>query len=158
MTFHVVEPRAAELPATTGKDAKAVAAHAPAQSHRLDLTLRTDYVRAEDEGTGRSLPRITPFRTGAELVYGFGERFTARVEGQYSARQNQTAEFELPTDSYLLINAGLSYRVPVRGVDMDFYVRGTNLTDAEARLHTSFLKEFAPLPGRGVLFGVRAEF
>jgi iron complex outermembrane receptor protein len=80
------------------------------------------------------------------------------VEGQYSARQNRTAEFELPTDSFFLLNAGLSYKVPVRGVDLDFYVRGTNLLDQEARLHTSFLKEIAPLPGRGVLLGVRAEF
>jgi iron complex outermembrane receptor protein len=80
------------------------------------------------------------------------------VEGQYSARQNRTAELELPTNSFFLLNAGLSYKVPARGVDLDFYVRGTNLLDQEARLHTSFLKEIAPLPGRGVLLGVRAEF
>ncbi|MDQ3623787.1 MAG: TonB-dependent receptor [Verrucomicrobiota bacterium] len=161
LTFHLIEPRAAELPAPTGKskDAKAVATlGAPAQSQRLDLTLRTDYVYAQDQETDRSLPRITPFRAGAELVYAFDERFTARVEGQYSARQNRTAELELPTDSYFLLNAGLSYKVPIRGAELDFYVRATNLTDSEARLHTSFLKEFAPLPGRGILFGVRAEF
>ncbi|RFC37500.1 MAG: hypothetical protein DID92_2727743182, partial [Candidatus Nitrotoga sp. SPKER] len=28
----------------------------------------------------------------------------------------------------------------------------------EARAHTSFLKELAPLPGRGFLIGVRANF
>lgn len=161
ITFHLIEPRAADLPQPTGKsqDFKAVAAPgATAQPHRLDLTLRSDYVYAQDEETDRSLPRITPFRAGAELVYAFNERFTARVDGQFSARQNRTADFELPTDSFFLLNAGLSYKVPVRGTELDFYVRGTNLTDAEARLHTSFLKEFAPLPGRGVLFGVRAEF
>ena len=49
-------------------------------------------------------------------------------------------------------------RVPVGPTNLDFYVKGTNLTDAEARLHTSFLKDIAPLPGRGVLFGVKAEF
>lgn len=162
LTFHLIAPREAEL-AVMGKseDAKVVAAApgpAPAQPHRLDLTLRADYVHAGNEETGRSLPRITPFRAGAELVYSFNDRFTARLEGQYAARQNRTAEFELPTDSFFLLNAGLSYKVPVRAMDLDFYVRGTNLTDEEARLHTSFLKELAPLPGRGVLFGVRAEF
>jgi len=159
LTFHLIEPRGANLPAPMSKDAKAVAAPgAPVQPHRLDLTLRSDYVSAQDEETDRSLPRITPFRAGAELVYAFHERFTARVEGRYSARQNRTAEFEFPTDSYFLLNASLSYKVPVAGTELDFYVRGTNLTGAEARLHTSFLKEFAPLPGRGVLFGVRADF
>lgn len=160
LTLHLIEPRAAELPlAGKGKDAKAVAAPgASAQPHRLDLTLRADYVWAEDRSTGRSLPRITPFRAGAELVYSFDERFTARVEGQYSGRQNRTAEFELPTDSFFLLSAGLSYKVPIGGLNAEFYVRGTNLLDQEARLHTSFLKDIAPLPGRGVLFGIRAEF
>ena len=159
VTFHLIEPRAADSRPSTSKDAKAIVRPvAPPQAHRLDFTLRTDYVHAQDEETDRSLPRITPFRAGAELLYALNERFTARIEGQYSARQNRTAQFELPTDSFFLLNVGLSYRVPVRGAELDFYVRGTNLTDSEARLHTSFLKELAPLPGRGVLFGVRAEF
>ena len=33
-----------------------------------------------------------------------------------------------------------------------------NLTDREARPHTSFLKDVVPLPGRNVVFGVRAFF
>ncbi|MES2568712.1 MAG: TonB-dependent receptor [Verrucomicrobiota bacterium] len=153
LTFHLIDPDASSGVA----GGKEVVAPAP-KPHRLDLSLRSDYVHAKDQETGRSLPRITPFRAGAELVYTFRERFTARLEGQYSARQNRTAEFELPTDSYFLLNAGLSYKVPVRGTELDFYVRGTNLANNEARLHTSFLKEFAPLPGRCILFGVRAEF
>lgn len=105
------------------------------------------------------MPRITPFRVRAELSYTWNERFNARVEGQYVTRQNRTAEFELPTDSYFLLSARISlYKVPVGAVDFDFYLRGTNLTDDEARLHTSFLKEIAPLPGRGVRFGVKATF
>ncbi|HEV7867734.1 MAG TPA: hypothetical protein VGO90_08635, partial [Chthoniobacteraceae bacterium] len=77
---------------------------------------------------------------------------------QYSARQNRTAAFELPTDSYVLLNASVSYRFKTGPVDFDVFVRGTNLTNEEARQHTSFLKEIAPLPGRGVLVGLRAEF
>lgn len=161
LTLHLLEPREADFPAPMGKgrDAKIIAEPAqPGSPHRLDLTLRADYVQTEAEDTGRSLPRITPFRAGAELVYAIHERFTAQVEGRFSARQNRTAEFELPTDAFFLLSAGLSYKHPIKGLDLDFYVRGTNLTDEEARLHTSFLKEIAPLPGRGVLFGVRAEF
>lgn len=126
--------------------------------HTLDFTARADYVFAEDTASDRSLPRITPFRAAAELAYAWRDRFTARVEGQFVARQNRTAEFELPTDSYFLLNASVSYRVPIGATVCDIYVRGSNLTDDEARLHTSFLKEVAPLPGCSVLAGVRFEF
>jgi iron complex outermembrane recepter protein len=38
------------------------------------------------------------------------------------------------------------------------FLDATNLTDREARPHTSFLRDVAPLPGRGLAFGVRAFF
>ena len=38
------------------------------------------------------------------------------------------------------------------------FLDGTNLLDEEARAHTSFLKDVAPLPGRGFAFGVRTFF
>ena len=72
--------------------------------------------------------------------------------------QNRTAEFELPTDSYFLLNASVSYRLPVRSAEFEVYLKGTNLTDEEARVHTSFLKDIAPLAGRGALLGLRASF
>lgn len=133
----------------------AEAAHSP---HSLHLDLKADYVHAQNQDSDRSLPRITPFRTSAALVYGWHDRFSARVEGQYAHEQNRTAAFELPTDGYFLLNASLSYRLPVRSAALDVYLKGTNLTNAEARLHTSFLKDVAPMPGRGVLVGVRASF
>jgi iron complex outermembrane receptor protein len=38
------------------------------------------------------------------------------------------------------------------------YVKGVNLTNEEAREHTSFLKDLAPLPGRGIVVGARISF
>ena len=157
-TWHILQPVVAEAPQPAGKGPEAKTNVLPSSLHALDFTVGTDYVWAQDTQTDRSLPRITPLRAGAELSYTWNDRFNARVEGQYVARQNRTAEFELPTDSYFLLNASISYKVPVGAVDLDFYVRGTNLTDDEARMHTSFLKDIAPLPGRGVLLGVKATF
>jgi iron complex outermembrane receptor protein len=37
-------------------------------------------------------------------------------------------------------------------------LKGTNLTDTEARVHTSFLKDIAPRPGRSFALGVRGYF
>jgi iron complex outermembrane receptor protein len=38
------------------------------------------------------------------------------------------------------------------------YVKGTNLTNEEARDHLSFLKEVLPLAGRGITVGFRTTF
>ena len=40
----------------------------------------------------------------------------------------------------------------------DVYIKGTNLTNEEARVHNSFLKDIAPLAGRGAILGVRMTF
>ncbi|MCW0221136.1 MAG: TonB-dependent receptor, partial [Prosthecobacter sp.] len=81
-----------------------------------------------------------------------------RLEGVYAAAQDRVSSGELPTDSYFLLNAAVTYTV-VRGpVTVDLYVKGVNLTDEEAREHTSFLKDRAPLSGRGFVTGVKLTF
>ena len=42
--------------------------------------------------------------------------------------------------------------------DVTAYLKVTNLTDTEARVHTSFLKDIAPRPGRSIALGVRGSF
>ena len=156
--FHLIEPFAAEEP-SSGKDAKSVvSAGHPGNPHRLHIEWKADYVYTQDLNADRSLPRITPFRTSAGLIYGWKDRFEARIESQYVHEQDRTAEFELPTDSYFLLGASASYRIAAGPVDIDVFLKGTNLLDGEARMHTSFLKDIAPLAGRGVLLGMRATF
>ncbi len=152
-TFHLLAP----IEALAAKDAKAPPA-APASSDRqLDLILRADFVHAENRNSGESLPRIPPFRTTAALDYSDGP-FSARLEGQWAASQNRHADDELPTDGYFLVNASLSYDLQLGDVATTVYLRGVNLTDEEARQSTSFLKDIAPMPGRGLIVGIRAEF
>jgi iron complex outermembrane recepter protein len=50
-----------------------------------------------------------------------------------------------------------SYRLPESEHSVFFYVRGENLLDEEGRRHSSPLKDFAPLPGRGIGAGVRMQ-
>jgi iron complex outermembrane receptor protein len=157
-TIHITEHPIREPQPAQTVDPKAGATDTSHSPHRLHVEMKADYVYAQNKETDRSLPRITPFRTSAALVYGWHDRFSARIEGQYVHEQNRTAEFELPTDSYFLLNASVSYRLPVRSAEFEVYLKGTNLTDEEARVHTSFLKDIAPLAGRGALVGVRASF
>ena len=124
---------------------------------RLDLILRADYVHAENRSTDEPLPRIPPLRVGAALEYATGP-WLARIDGDYSADQDRNADFETETDSYFLLSASLAYQVQLGSVESTFYIKGTNLTDEEARPSTSFLKDVSPLAGRGVVVGLNAEF
>ncbi len=126
-------------------------------SRHVHLDLLTDYVRAEQTTNHQPLPRIPPRRHGARLSYEDG-RWGAEFEVRYAARQNRFTADESATSAYTLVNANVSYLIPAERVSYELFVRGKNLTNEEAREHTSFLKEFAPQPGRGVLGGVRMTF
>lgn len=126
--------------------------------HRLHLELKTDYTHATNTDTDEPLPRIPPWRYGADLVYDWKDRFTATVSVLRANSQHRTIMDELPTDGYTMLNLGVTYRFGTGPVDWDLLVRGTNLLDEEARLHTSFLKDIAPLPGRGAVVALRLSF
>ena len=58
-----------------------------------------------------------------------------------------------------MIDAHLAYRWD-RGDanDYELFLDGSNLGNREVRPHTSLLRDTAPLPRRGVAFGVRVWF
>lgn len=122
----------------------------------LLLDAAMDYVRAEDDRTDRPLPRIPPLsvRVGAEYL---DVSWSGRVELAWTDRQDRTAAFELPTDDHLVLNAGFDWH-PLDGADLTLAVEGRNLTDADVRLATSFLKDRLPQPGRDVRLLLRAAF
>lgn len=124
---------------------------------QLDLTLGGDLVRAEDRQTNTNLPRITPARAKVGLQWA-RDSLVLGSEVQFVGEQNRTAPGESSTDGYRLINASLSYRLPIGNESVTLFARGTNLANEEARAHTSFLKEVAPLPGRNLNLGVRLSF
>ncbi|MBS7456525.1 TonB-dependent receptor [Coralloluteibacterium stylophorae] len=103
------------------------------------------------------LPRIAPSRIGADLGWGMGG-WRASVGGVRYGEQDRVADNEEPSEAYTLVNAHLSYHWDMPALSYEVFLDGTNLTDREARQHTSLLRDYAPLPGRGVAFGVRAFF
>ena len=122
----------------------------------LYLRLQADYVHAEDS-TGEPLPRITPFRYGISLNYE-SEHWLASIEGWRVDAQNRVAQFETTTPGYTFFNVSAGYKFQWGRTYNYLYVRATNLLDAEGRDHLSFLKEVLPLPGRGVVVGLRTTF
>lgn len=125
----------------------------------LTLDYQIDFLRARDEDSNQDLPRIPPLRNIVRARYAYDKSIEGSVEGVFVSSQNRTAEFELPTDDYALLNAELgAYVLRQENSSLRVFVRGTNLTNEEARVHSSFLKDLAPLRGRAFLLGVSGTF
>ena len=123
----------------------------------LDLRLFTDYVRGKLDGGG-NVPRATPPRLGLELNHRVGP-WTANLSATRVMRQNHAAELETTTPGYTLLNIDMSYRITKTKLNgIRIFLQGKNLLNEEMRLHNSFLKNFAPLPGRALVVGFRGEF
>jgi len=125
-------------------------------SPNLTTKLFGDYIRAKLT-SGDNLPRTPPLRIGSELSY-TGDKFAATLTAQRYFNQNKTAENETSTGGYTMIDANINYYVNGIGDDFVVFLKVDNITDEDARVHTSFLKDSVPLPGRGFSIGVRGSF
>lgn len=121
---------------------------------KLTLEGSADMVRAvTDLGPAA---RIPPWSVTTRLNWS-SIRYDAGLELRHVARQERLADFELPTDSYTLVNASAAFR-PFADRNVTIFAEARNLTDQEAREHVSFLKDIAPLPGRNLRVGVAYRF
>ena len=125
--------------------------------YHLHLDLMSDYVRAEQTTDRTPLPRIPALRYGARLCFE-DPRWNTGAEVRHTDRQDRFTTTETATPGYTLINAHADYLIAAGRMNYTLFVRGDNLTNVTARVHSSFLKDFAPLPGRGISVGVRATF
>jgi iron complex outermembrane receptor protein len=123
----------------------------------MDLRLKADYVRANNTDTGEPLPRIAPYHLGVGFDYRLGA-LGAKFDVTYAGKQDRVAANELPTDAYTLVNALFTYRVRSQAPDTEVFLKLNNLLDQDIRLHTSVLKDIAPLGGRSAMLGVRVGF
>ncbi len=129
---------------------------AASSGRSLELRLASDYVRGK-LNNGSNLPQIPPLRLGVGLHFESGA-LHAGMEAFYNTRQDDVIDNELPTASFTMLNLDVSYRLPFASKHLLLFARGTNLLDSDARLATSPLKDIAPLPGRSLHIGARAEF
>jgi iron complex outermembrane receptor protein len=107
--------------------------------------------------SGGDIPRMPPVsvKSGLELQ---SQLFNFGIDVRWSAEQNEIAAFELPTDSYLLLNFDLDVRPFKDHPEISIFARARNLTDEQARIATSFIKDVAPLPGRDFRLGAQVAF
>ncbi|MDO3383272.1 TonB-dependent receptor [Gilvimarinus algae] len=124
-------------------------------SDPLMLRFTTDYIRATLRDGG-NLPRIPPLRAGLAAEYEVGA-WALHASATHYFEADKTAELETTTDAYTWVDAEVSYTLPLWG-GTKVYVRGDNLLDETARVHSSFIKDIAPRAGRSVSAGIRASF
>jgi iron complex outermembrane recepter protein len=124
--------------------------------NQFEVRLASDYVRGRLQDGG-NLPLIPPLRYGVELHYERDELHVGLETYRY-ARQDEVADGERTTAGYTMLDADVSYRIGLPAGNLLVFLRGSNLLDEEARRATSPLKEIAPLPGRSLHVGARAEF
>jgi len=116
----------------------------------------TDRVRAKDSNN-ENLPRIAPWRVGAGVQLD-GPVWQAGVSATRTGKQDDVALGESATAGYNWLSANVAYRIEANDAAWEIFGRANNLSDAQANVHTSLLKDRAPLAGRSFELGLRVEF
>ena len=122
---------------------------------QFDLRFSADLVRAK--AGSEHLPRIPAARVAVGALW-VTERWSLGAEVQRTFTQERTAPGESPSAGYGRLGAHVTRVLTTGRVRTEAFLRGSNLTDREARPHPSFLKDLAPLPGRSLTAGVRLAF
>jgi iron complex outermembrane receptor protein len=106
-------------------------------------------------GDGTDVPRLPPLRAGAgaELQH---SAWRADLRYTHGQAQNRPGLNETPTAAYHQVNASLRWTRPASAGQppLTLFIIGRNLGDAAIRSSTSFLRNFAPEPGRSLQLGL----
>ncbi len=122
----------------------------------LKLTAWMDTVNGKLDGDGY-LPRLPPVRLGAGLNYTW-RQWHLDFDAVRYFDQNKTSAGETTTSGYILLDAAVRYSLPVAQGALSVFLKAENISDEVARVHSSYLKDVAPLPGRGFTLGLRGQF
>lgn len=120
------------------------------------MSVFSDYVRAKLDD-GEDVPRMPPLRVGTAVKMR-RPHLNAELRLTHALEQDRPGENETATAAYNLLNANLSYNQRLGSVDATLFFNARNLLDEEIRNSTSFLRNYAPEPGRTFELGVRLEY
>ena len=123
---------------------------------KLDMQWRVDSTRATNTATGQALPRISPLRVGATLVWAQGPWGARLGLDRHAAARDGSAA------GYTLMNLAATYRMKAKDADLLWFARLDNAADKLAYSASSILTSSAPgkspLPGRSLKVGLQAQF
>lgn len=139
----------------TGGEISASARLGQAGGFTFRADIAADLVRAEFDGGG-DLPRIPPSTITLGLA-AESDAFDARIELVDITEQTRVAAFETETPGSTVLNARLAWR-PAPDHDLTLLLDADNLTDELVLVHSSFLKDDRPRPGRNFRFAISAKY
>ena len=116
-----------------------------------------DSTRAKLKDDAGNLPRIPANKLGSELQYNLGD-LQLTLTGTHYFEQDDISAFETKTDGYTIVDAQANYQLSLGAIDTQLYLNVDNITDELGFVHSSFIKDNAPLPGRNFRFGIRGYF
>ncbi|WP_395973680.1 TonB-dependent receptor [Chryseobacterium cucumeris] len=107
---------------------------------------------------GDYMPNMPTSRFGFNLE-GTLQNFSVNLSLDHYLQQKYLGKNinpELPMPAFSLLNARFSYKDSSLGLgDLEYYIIGNNLLNAESRLQNSQLKFLSPLPGINISVGVK---
>lgn len=119
------------------------------------VALFSDLTRGRLAG-GHAVPRLPPQRAGLALEMAAGA-WSAQTRLTRARAQSRPGENETPTAGYTRIDAGLRWRrADAEQPPLSVFVVLRNLGDRPIRNSTSFLRNYAPEPGRSWELGLEA--
>ena len=124
----------------------------------VDLTLFGDFTRGEFVAGG-NVPRMPPLRYGFQLAYAHGEHWSANLRLTRGEKQDHPGANDTATNGYALLDLNLQYQVAgLKDTRILVFAMGHNLLNDNIRNSTSYLRNFAPEPGRGAEIGLRVSY
>ena len=108
-------------------------------------------------GEAGAVPRIPPLRLIGGLEAS-GGAVGGRIEVERAAPQRRVAAFESATPGWTMVNASASWKPFGPNTATTLLLQANNIFDVEARRHTSFIKDVAPLFGRDIRISLRIGF
>ena len=122
----------------------------------VDLNLFGDYTRGEFTNGG-NVPRMPPLRYGVQLSYDNND-WSSNIRLTRGEAQTAAGDNESNTTAFLLLNLGAQYRLANLGkAEVMLFANAKNLLDENIRNSTSYLRNFAPEPGRSAELGIRVS-
>jgi iron complex outermembrane receptor protein len=140
-----------------GAELDAAATLARIDQTRIELTGLVDFTRADILDGGGAVPRIPPLRLLGGLEAS-GGAWGGRLEVEHVTRQTRIAGFESETPAWTMVNASINWRPLGAQNGTILMLSANNIFDVEARRHSSFLKNEAPLLGRDIRVTARVSF
>ncbi len=124
----------------------------------LDLTLFSDYTNGTFVATGAAVPRMPPLRFGFQWDYTHKD-WTANLRFTRGQAQEHPGANDTTTAGYYLLTMGADYQIKdFHDSKIMLFLKGNNLLNENIRNSVSYLRNFAPEPGRGAQVGIRISY